>query len=154
MNCYLLFLCNCKHRKVFFTLGKAKLLFFAGIYTFIFTSRIGKNKKKKRKKEGKKAQNSCFIKLLSSQSLTVLITALSISPFIFQKHITLLFECSLMLHFDLVKLMNYKWSSQKKKYCPPKNITLFQIEKHQLILLFPPLRVSKNSLLLLHCISL
>lgn len=85
-----------------FTLGKARIILFCrSVHFHIYIQNM------------KKRWKNSSLELLPSQSFTVSIMALSISPFIFQKHITSLFDCSLMLHFYLAKLMNYKWSSQK-----------------------------------------
>lgn len=134
----------------FFYSRESKItLFCRSIHFHIYIQNRQKPKKNKNKKT--QTQNSCFIKLLSSQSLTVLIMALSISPFIFQKHITFLFDCSLMLLFKLAKLMNYKWSSQKKLLSPKEYYFISDWDR-PINTPFPPLGVSENSLLLLHCI--
>lgn len=94
-----------------FTLGKGKIiLFYRHIHFHIYIQKRQKKKKKEKK------WDSCFINLLSPHSFIVLIMTPSMSPFIFQKPVTFLFDCSFILRFDFAK--NYKWSSQKKFIAP------------------------------------
>lgn len=110
MNCYL-FQYNYKHKKILFHSRERKNYSVLQAYTLSYLYPEEAKKKKKEKK-----WDSCFINLLSPHSFIVLIMTPSMSPFIFQKPVNFLFDCSFILRFDFAK--NYKWSSQKKFIAP------------------------------------